>query len=51
MSAGQFKQSEIVVLLGENGTGKSTFIHMLAGVMKPDDDSEELPEMRISIKP
>ena len=51
VSAGQFKQSEIVVLLGENGTGKSTFIHMLAGVMKPDDDSEELPEMRISIKP
>ena len=48
---GQFKQSEIVVLLGENGTGKSTFIHKLAGVMKPDDDSEDIPEMRISIKP
>ena len=24
---------------------------MLAGVMKPDDDSEDIPEMRISIKP
>lgn len=37
---GKFMSSEIVVLLGENGTGKTTFINMLAGVMKPDDDIE-----------
>lgn len=27
--AGQFKTSQITVLLGENGTGKTTFIEML----------------------
>jgi len=36
VEGGKFKESEITVLLGENGTGKSTFIHMLAGLLKPD---------------
>lgn len=33
---GQFTDSEILVLLGENGTGKTTFIKLLAGIMPPD---------------
>ncbi len=29
---GEFTDSEIIVMLGENGTGKTTFIRMLAGM-------------------
>merc|ERR1712137_286649 len=51
VSAGSFTDSEIVVMLGENGTGKSTFITMLAGLRKPDDTSLEIPELMVSYKP
>eukprot|EP01006_Ploeotia_vitrea_P022238 TRINITY_DN54641_c0_g1_i2.p1 TRINITY_DN54641_c0_g1~~TRINITY_DN54641_c0_g1_i2.p1 ORF type:complete len:620 (+),score=112.94 TRINITY_DN54641_c0_g1_i2:66-1862(+) len=48
---GQFTDSEIIVLLGENGTGKTTFIRLLAGMIKPDEEGVKLPELHISIKP
>jgi len=51
IDAGQFTDSEIVVLLGENGTGKTTFIRMLAGNLPPDSGSGELPQLNISYKP
>jgi ATP-binding cassette subfamily E protein 1 len=35
-------------MLGENGTGKTTFIRMLAGV---DKDVKGVPEMNVSYKP
>ncbi len=34
IEAGEFSQREIIVLLGENGTGKTSFMRMLAGVEK-----------------
>jgi len=48
---GQFSDSEILVLLGENGTGKTTFIRMMAGKLRPDEGSGEVPELHISYKP
>ncbi|XP_030571570.1 ATP-binding cassette sub-family E member 1 [Drosophila novamexicana] len=47
---GHFSDSEILVLLGENGTGKTTFIRMLAGNLQPDGEVE-LPMLNISYKP
>lgn len=48
---GQFSDSEILVLLGENGTGKTTFIRMLAGNIAPDESEDKLPMLHISYKP
>ncbi|MCJ1336050.1 Fe-S cluster-binding ribosome biosynthesis protein [Bachmanniomyces sp. S44760] len=47
---GQFTDSEIIVMMGENGTGKTTFCRMLAGAEKPDGN-RSVPEMKISMKP
>ncbi|XP_017773318.1 PREDICTED: ATP-binding cassette sub-family E member 1 [Nicrophorus vespilloides] len=49
--SGQFSDSEILVLLGENGTGKTTFIRMLAGNLAPDEGSGDLLQLHISYKP
>ena len=51
VKSGEFTDSEIVVLLGENGTGKTTFIKMIAGVSKPDEEDLPLPSFNISFKP
>lgn len=47
---GNFCKSEIIVLLGENGTGKTTMIKMLAGVLKADNNVD-VPMLNISYKP
>lgn len=63
--AGSFKTSHITVLLGQNGTGKTTFIKMLAEAGKKSKKEEgqvekkydvnlcllKIPEMNISYKP
>jgi ATP-binding cassette, sub-family E, member 1 len=51
VEGGQFTDAEIIVLLGENGTGKTTFIKMLAGKVHPDDGNKEIPQLHISYKP
>ena len=51
IAGGMFNASETVVMLGQNGTGKTTMIKLLAGIHKPDDESLELPRLNISYKP
>lgn len=45
---GTFSTSEVILLIGENGTGKSTMIKILAGLIKVD--GFDRPDMRVSIK-
>ena len=37
---GTFNNCEIIVLLGENGTGKTTFVRLLAGDKKCEPDEK-----------
>lgn len=47
---GDFTNSEILVMFGENGTGKTTFCKILAGALETDT-KVDLPKMNISMKP
>lgn len=51
IEAGGFTDSEIIVMLGENGTGKTTMIRMLAGLEPGDDETVEIPQLNVSYKP
>ena len=48
---GTFNNCEIIVLLGENGTGKTTLVKLLSGDKKclPDESSEDVNQ-NIKIK-
>jgi len=50
IDGGEFTDSEIIVMLGENGTGKTTFIRLLAGKLAADSQ-EQVPMMNVSYKP
>ncbi|KAJ3361175.1 Fe-S cluster-binding ribosome biosynthesis protein [Allomyces javanicus] len=50
IDGGSFTDSEILVMLGQNGTGKTTFIKMLAGLL-PADGDYQVPELSVSYKP
>jgi ATP-binding cassette subfamily E protein 1 len=43
---GSFKTSQITVLLGENGTGKTTFIKMLAEAGKKKKTGKQVAEQK-----
>jgi ATP-binding cassette subfamily E protein 1 len=48
---GMFRNGEIIVLLGRNGVGKTTFIRMLARQQAADEMDFAIPELSISYKP
>jgi ATP-binding cassette subfamily E protein 1 len=48
IEAGSFSDSQIIVLLGENGTGKTTFVKILAGIDKTVSSGIN---MKVSYKP
>ncbi|KAI5148375.1 ATP-binding cassette, sub-family E, member 1 [Enteropsectra breve] len=50
ISEGSFRSSEIVVFLGENGMGKTTFVNMIAGKLE-NDQKLECFGMSVSLKP
>ncbi|KAJ3309837.1 Fe-S cluster-binding ribosome biosynthesis protein [Boothiomyces sp. JEL0838] len=50
VAPGTFTDSEIIVMLGQNGTGKTTFIRLLAGITQADSEAQ-VPELRVSLKP
>ena len=50
VKGGEFMNSEVIILLGENGTGKTTLVRMLAGATKADNEADQ-PELRVSMKP
>ncbi len=47
---GSVNAHSVVGVLGENGTGKTTFVKMLANVLKPDSGEVEIP-VRVAYKP
>ena len=51
VNSGTFKPSEIVMMLGQNGTGKTTLIKLLAGILQPDDEEVDMPKLSVSLKP
>jgi len=46
---GEVRPSEIVVLMGRSGSGKTTFLKTLAGIIKPEGQAIAVP--RVSLKP
>jgi ATP-binding cassette subfamily E protein 1 len=50
IEAGDFTNSEILVMMGENGTGKTTFCKLLAGAIAPND-AKAAPKLNVSMKP
>lgn len=49
VESGSFTDSEIIVMLGENGTGKTTFVRLLAGDT-PDEETDK-QSLAVSLKP
>jgi ATP-binding cassette subfamily E protein 1 len=50
VNGSSFGESEIILGLGQNGSGKTTFLKLLTGIILPDNDAA-VPQMTVSYKP
>lgn len=50
IEAGDFTQSQIILFLGENGMGKSTFVNLIAGLLQNDQKTDFIG-FSVSLKP
>jgi len=51
IESGKFNNSDIIVLMGENGMGKTSFVKIIGGLLKPDQGQLSLKSFSISYKP
>ncbi len=52
VECGEVKRGEVVGVVGPNGIGKTTFVKLLAGIEKPDDETTAaLCKLAVSYKP
>lgn len=51
VAAGSCSSSEVIVMLGQNGVGKTTLIKLLAGRLEPDTGDALMPQLSVSHKP
>ncbi len=51
VEAGEIRVGEVIGIVGPNAIGKTTFVRMLAGEIKPDKGYVMTPSLRLSYKP
>lgn len=51
VEGGTIHRGEVIGILGPNGIGKTTFVKILAGVIKPDEGDVSSEDVKISYKP
>lgn len=49
--ANSINQGEVIGILGPNGIGKTTFVKMIAGVLKPDSKGQIDMKLKVAFKP
>lgn len=49
VNPGEVHKGEVLAIMGANGLGKSTFLKLIAGLLKPDN--AELKKLKLSYKP